>query len=147
MMSDNAIIKALEWIIVNFPKQETPKDDSDGLCNRINLYCQNAVSLIKLLKLEKEALIAGQETLQKAFVEKNAEIERKDKILNSYALQYGTVTDQSKKVKEIKSEAYKEFAEEYEKRCIASGVYPAVTKNILKNLLKELTEGSNETVD
>lgn len=47
------------------------------------------------------------------------------------------------KINEIRAEAYKEFAEEFEKRCIASGVYPAVTKNILKNLLKELTEGSN----
>lgn len=73
-----------------------------------------------------------------------AENERRGEILNSYALQYGTVTDQSKKVKEIKSEAYKEFAEEYEKRCIASGVYPAVTKNILKNLLEELTEGKDD---
>lgn len=72
-----------------------------------------------------------------------AENERRGKILNSYALQYGTVTDQSKKVKEIKSEAYEEFAEEFEKRCIKSGIYPAVTKNILKNLVKELTEVSN----
>lgn len=42
----------------------------------------------------------------------------------------------------IELKAYKEFAEEFEKRCIASGVYPAVIKNILKNLVKELTEGS-----
>jgi signal recognition particle GTPase len=40
----------------------------------------------------------------------------------------------------IKSEAIKGFAEEFEKRCIASGVYPAVTKNILKKLVKERTE-------
>ena len=46
-------------------------------------------------------------------------------------------------INKAKSEAYKEFAEEFEKRCIASGIYPAVIKNILKNLLKELTEGSN----
>lgn len=92
------------------------------------------------LEAEKEALIAGQETLQKALAEKNAEIERKGKILNSYALQYGTVTDQSKKIQEIRTEAIKEFAEEFEKRCIARCIYPAVTKNILKNLVKELTE-------
>ena len=43
-------------------------------------------------------------------------------------------------MKEIKGQAYKEFAEEFEKRCVASGIYPAVTKNILKKLVKELTE-------
>lgn len=38
------------------------------------------------------------------------------------------------------NEAIKEFAEEFEKRCLASGIYPVVTKNILKNLIKEMTE-------
>lgn len=45
-------------------------------------------------------------------------------------------------IKKAKFEAYKEFAEEFEKRCIASGIYPAITKNLLKNLVKEKTEGS-----
>lgn len=45
--------------------------------------------------------------------------------------------------KEIKNEAIKEFANEFEKRCIASGIYPVVTKNILKNLVKEKTEGND----
>lgn len=34
----------------------------------------------------------------------------------------------------------KDFAEEFEKCCIKSGIYPVVTKNILKNLVKEMTE-------
>ena len=38
------------------------------------------------------------------------------------------------------SQAIKKFAEEFEKRCIASGIYPVITKNILKNLVKEKTE-------
>lgn len=46
-------------------------------------------------------------------------------------------------IEKIKAKAYKEFAEEFEKRCIASGIYPAVIKNILKNFVKELTEGSD----
>lgn len=45
------------------------------------------------------------------------------------------------KMDEIRAEAIKEFAEQFEKRCIASGIYPAITKNILKNLVKEKTEG------
>ena len=40
-----------------------------------------------------------------------ADIDRLKNILDSYALQYGTVTDQRKKVNEIKAEAIKEFAE------------------------------------
>lgn len=43
-------------------------------------------------------------------------------------------------VDKIRAEAIKEFAEEFEKRCIASGIYPAITKNLLNNLVKELTE-------
>jgi V/A-type H+-transporting ATPase subunit B len=38
---------------------------------------------------------------------------------------------------------YAKFAEEFEKRCLASGIYPVVTKNILKNLVKEKTEECN----
>jgi exonuclease III len=79
-------------------------------------------------KAEKEALIAGQKTIaekneeieklkdtlnraNKYGLEADKEINRLKHVLDSYALQYGTVTDQSKKIKEIKDEAYKEFAE------------------------------------
>ena len=41
-----------------------------------------------------------------------AEIERKDRILDSYALQYGTVADKDVLLKRTKAEAIKEFAEE-----------------------------------
>ena len=39
------------------------------------------------------------------------EVMRLKHVLYCYSLQYGTATDQSKKVQEIKSEAYKEFAD------------------------------------
>ena len=111
------------------------------------------------LEAEKEALISGQETLQKALVEKNAEIERleslrasKDVIINNQEAEIEQWKAEANCYQNLwcegmtdlqtaKSEAYKEFAEEFEKRCIASGIYPAVTKNILKNLSIELTEG------
>ena len=48
-------------------------------------------------------------------------------------------------VDKIRAEAYKEFAEEFEKRCIESGIYPALIKNILKNLVKELAHETTET--
>jgi hypothetical protein len=48
------------------------------------------------------------------------------------------------RIETAKAEAIKDFAEEFKKRCIASGIYPAVTKNILKNLVKEMTEGGTD---
>ena len=53
-MTDEQVIKALEWLIFNFQKQDNPKDDSDRICNCINLYCQNAVDLIKQQQAEIE---------------------------------------------------------------------------------------------
>lgn len=55
-MNDNEIIKALEWLIFNFPKIEKPKDDADKMCNCINLYCQNALDLISQKEAEIERL-------------------------------------------------------------------------------------------
>jgi uncharacterized membrane-anchored protein len=77
-----------------------------------------------------------------------AEIERKGKILNSYALQYGTVTDQSKKIKEIKDEAYKEFAEKLKKYKYVSsdwshGEHPfVVEEDDIDDVLWKMTEGN-----
>lgn len=51
-MTDTEIIKALKWLIANFPKIENPKDDSDKLINCINLYCQNAVDELNRQKAE-----------------------------------------------------------------------------------------------
>jgi uncharacterized protein YdcH (DUF465 family) len=92
------------------------------------------------LEAEKEALISGQETLQKALAEKNAEIKKQNILLKDA---YETAEAVSANWEVGKSKEIKKFAEEFEKRCIKSGVYPAVTKNILKNLVKELTEVSN----
>ena len=44
-------------------------------------------------------------------------------------------------IEQHEAKAIKEFAEEFEKRCLASGIYPVLIKNILKNLVKEKTEG------
>ena len=49
------------------------------------------------------------------------------------------MTEQNKKFREeIKAEAYKEFASEFEKRCIAGGIYPAFIRRQLENVKKEL---------
>ena len=117
-MDVEKVIKALEWLIVNFPKQDNPKDDSDRLCNCINLYCQNAVDLIK---------------------RQQAEIERLKEIANPKCQQC---------VEQTRKNGIVEFANELQRRmfywsydfqhnseCIAA-------EREVDDLVKELTEGS-----
>ena len=82
MMTDNEIIKALECCT---------KDDNEPNCKecpkRPHIYCmcellEGAFDLIKRQKEIIEALISGQETLQKHFKEE------KDKILEQLDTQY-----------------------------------------------------------
>ena len=75
-LTDNEIVKALEHC----------SSDEVGLCHicpldgecngDINILLKYALDLINRLQADKEALIAGQETLQKALAEKDKEIER-----------------------------------------------------------------------
>lgn len=70
----------------------------------------------------------------------NAKIERKDKILDSYAFQYGTVTDRDAIIKATKAQAVKEFAErvklefyyEFEE------LIPSIMADKIDNLVKEM---------
>ena len=97
-MDAEKVIKALEWLIVNFPKQDNPKDDSDRLCNCINLYCQNAVDLIKRQQAESERY-------QKNEVEAT-------KICEQMFVQLGELRERVLfDIIKAKKEAYKEFAE------------------------------------
>lgn len=86
-------------------------------------------------KLEKEVDL-NRELFEK-MAKDEAEIERLE--ADREALINGQIT-----LQKMYAEAIKEFAEEFEKRCIASGIYPAITKDLLKNLVKEKTEGSND---
>lgn len=68
-----------------------------------------------------------------------AENERKDRILESYALQYGTVTDKEVFLKQAIAEAVKEFAERLKKEIEFSDTITKVERHI-DNLVKEMTE-------
>ena len=84
------------------------------------------------LNEEKQALIAGQETLQKALAEKIAEIERLQKENNQFAYI-------GKLYSEIKSEAIKELLDKIEKQAIPNedDVYWVELDDIY-NLVKEM---------
>ena len=121
-------------------------------CPLHSVYSANCIKRLMNITLDlikrQQARIEQEVDLNREMFEKmardEAEIERKGKILNSYALQYGTVTDQSKKIKEIKDEAYKEFAERLNKNFETymddeekNALY---MRNLINNLVKELTE-------
>ena len=102
-MNDNEIVKALECCMgmIEGECEECP------MCNKE--YCKDALmgysrNLINRLQADQEALINGQESLQKYIADLQAEIERLQGVIDSF-------TDIGKLYSEIKSEARKEFAE------------------------------------
>lgn len=112
-------------------------------------------SVIEALEQENLGLIKHIEGLEKIIDMQNAKIEEGRNILNSYALRYGTVRDQNKRVKEIKSEAYKEFAERLKARCTDLDTCninePTVrilyyAEETIDDVVKEMTEGNSGTV-
>jgi hypothetical protein len=139
-MTDNEIIKALEccW------QEKECIGDKCPLFKSINdcapLIAMEALDLINRQKAEKEALINGQETLQKYISEQKAEIERvrveKDNLIKTY--------------KECQVEAVKEFAERLKENRIDIDVSfgygkehytEAVAVVEIDRLVKEFTEG------
>jgi hypothetical protein len=154
-LTDNEIVKALECC-----------GDEQGLnwcvdCpyyNKENDLCQedlhrDALDLINRQKAEKEALINGQETLQKYIAEQKAENERLKRKLVAYepsvdsGLFSQMLLEQKEKAEafekkwkaEIKSEAYKEFAERLKEDAYDVVLFgEVVTIYTINELLKEL---------
>lgn len=71
-MTDTEIIKALDCCCVS-ECDECPYDEQTAC---VEMVKEGALALINRQKAEIEALINGQETLQKHIAEKNSEIER-----------------------------------------------------------------------
>lgn len=123
-MTDNEIIKVLEWLIFNFPKVEKPENDSDRLCNCINLYCKNAVDELKRQKAE--------------IVRLNAVSEICGECHKKYA----------EKIEQAKSEAIKEFAERLKSLQIGLEISGEslyyVPIDCIDNLIKEMDKQRKE---
>ena len=111
-MTDNEIIKALGWLIFNFPRQEKLKDDSDKLCNCINLYCQNAIDLINRQKAEIERL------------EKEV-----DRLSQCVLYHDGHIADD---IKEFADMVFELFPEDKQ--------FTTISRFAIKHILKDLTE-------
>ena len=67
-----------------------------------------------------------------------AEVERLERILNSYALQYGTVRDKQKVIDEAKSEVASEIFEEIDRMCIDT--FGNFNHRVFAELKKKYTE-------
>ena len=72
------------------------------------------------------------------FDRKDAEVERLQKEKACYHIALSCANDvKPLREKRIQSEAIKEFTSEFEKRCIAGGIYPAFVKRQLDNVKKK----------
>lgn len=111
--------------------------DAIDLINRQRAEISELQHKYDLAVAEREANVKGfTETLER----QRAEIERKNRILESYALQYGTVADKDVLLKQVKAEAVKEFAArvklafyyEFEE------IIPSIMADKIDNIAKEM---------
>ena len=154
-MTDEQIIKALECCMKgNNCGGCCPYDNEYDICEECtSKLAKDALNLIKQQQAEIEKLTAENKKIHKAWSEdlqdKIKFLHKKNEQLDDLRLEKYGIKSVNKAVpvtkateRYIERKAYKEFAEEFEKRCIASGIYPAITKDLLKNLVKEKTEES-----
>ena len=124
-MTESEIIKALECCCDRKTIRcikECPLRDFDGEC-----YTAIKCDILALLN------------------RKNAEIEKKDKIIESYAFQYGTVRDKDGIIAEARAEAIKEFAERVKRKAKThfplhneKEVYSSVRVKYIAQIAKEM---------
>ncbi len=165
-MTDNEIIKALEVILNReYPEDTVPTavctiDFIRGVSNIIDglrsdvCYFEDRIDTINI---EKNEIINRQKAeierlklnLEEAHIdikEHMAKNERLHEVINGFEEQshkeFLDYMELSEKYQNAKSEAIKEFAERFRKACIEDGIYPAFAKNIINNLVKEMTEGT-----
>lgn len=137
-MKDEQTIKALHLCANTEGCRECPLHSMYS-ANCIKKLMNNTLDLIERQQEKIEAIINGQETLSKALVTKDAEIERleaeKDNLIRTY--------------KECMTDAIKEFAEKIKERKYLSsdwshGEHPfVVEEDDIDDVLYEMTEASN----
>lgn len=115
-MKDNENLKALEWC--------EQFENNVVMCGKNGEKFTYALQMMQIIK---QAL--------KDYNRQKAEIERLTRERDFYK---APSSELARGVKQIKSEAIKEFATEFEKRCIAGGIYPAFVKRQLENVKKEM---------
>lgn len=146
-MTDNEIIN--EW------KDEIHRAEyiDSSYCDCIDLILiKNTLDLINRQQAEKEALIAGQETMSKYIEEQQAEIERlqadnktlENVIKNTFLEKAGLDIDP---LAEVKTEAIKKFAEKLNEKAQIADCFNSynmvVGTYFIDDLLKEMVGDNN----
>jgi predicted GNAT family acetyltransferase len=128
----------------NFPKVENPKDESDKICNCINLYCTNAIEQLNRQKAEIERL----QRIIVGFMDEVGTWSNKYEVDISTILKLPLLAKEDFNIRnKIKSEAIKEFAERLTDKAdlIKANALDsrwAIWQDDIDNLVKEMTEGS-----
>lgn len=149
-MKDEEIIVALDRCGYLKDCADCPLSDMDSVDKCMHTLLINALDLINRLQAENkelEAMLRQQaemvDILKIACEEKNKEIDRQKYILDSYALQYGTVVDKERLFREVEEKAAREFADKIkatfpdrnDPRCTDDDIF---TLNSIDNLLNEM---------
>lgn len=121
-MEKELVIKALEYCSNN--------DECVGeACPYYATSCEN--------KMPKDALSLIKELTQKLELA-NLEIECKERICESYMLQYGTVADKEVWLKRERADTVQKMQELIKERCIKGGIYPAFVASTIDQIAKEM---------
>lgn len=116
--------------------------DADALMEEIHRI--GGHNLCEWHTIGVKALVDRQPT---ADVAPMAEVERLQRILDSYALQYGTATDKEVFLKKERAATVRKMQAMIEERCLKGCIYPAFVKNTINKVAEELIGGiSDDTV-
>lgn len=153
---DNEIIKALECCLSGKDYDTAcMKCPIEPICESDDILFKYALDLINRLQDEKQALINGQETLQKHLTDKQWQIEKFEKIEHFATKTIDTQRAEIERLKHRKtelqirnqelqhekSEAIKEFVERLkEHKWKTSGGFDVIDIKSIDNLVKEMTE-------
>lgn len=130
--TDEQIKKALECCIKAPYCSEKTDCPYKGIDDCVKKHTLDALDLINRQEAEKEALIAGQETLQKYLAEKEAEIERLQTEADRYKRYYFN-HEYDKLIAEAKSEAIKECTKKL-KSIFGEWIFSYKTEDLFKEL-------------
>ena len=121
--------------------REQNGNDALDLINRQKAEIERLIDLINEIGEYNEAWVADNHDLRVELKRADEEIERKDRILESYALQYGTATDKEVFLRKAKADAIREFAERFRERCGRNCDSAIIwAKGTIDNLVREMTE-------
>lgn len=123
----------VEQIIQGLRDNDSPyKSDQDNI--------RDAIAIINELTEEKANLHASCTELTRKLECANLEIECKERICESYMLQYGTVADKEVFLKKERADTVQKMQAEIEARCIKGGIYPAFVERTIEKIVEEMLE-------